>query len=100
VATASTTATSCPCAPTAIEAGEIVGTFEGTPAEVDGDHVLWIETDDGRWEGIRGTGTLRWLNHSRSPNVEFDGAELRARRRIDAGEELLIDYGEEWSEVP
>ena len=28
------------------------------------------------------------------------GVDLHALRRIEAGEELLLDYGEEWSEVP
>jgi len=43
---------------------------------------------------------LRFLNHSRGPNVEFAGADLHALRDIKAGEELLVDYGEEWAHVP
>ena len=47
-----------------------------------------------------GTGLLPYLNHSRSPNVEFDGPELHALRDIAAGEELCFDYGEEWADIP
>jgi SET domain-containing protein len=74
----------------AIAAGTHVGTYEGHPVDTDGTHVLWIE----------GTGVLRYLNHSRTPNVAFDGAELYAVRDIAAGEELVFDYGEDWADVP
>lgn len=84
----------------AIGAGELIGRYEGEPTEQDGTHVLWVESDDGGWEGIEGTGVLRFLNHSRTPNVEFDGPDLYARRDIAAGEELFFDYGEEWADVP
>jgi len=83
-----------------IEEGELVGRYVGGPSDDDGTYVLWVETDDGGWEGIEGTGVLRFLNHSRSPNVEFDGPDLYALRAIDADEELVFDYGEEWANVP
>jgi SET domain-containing protein len=88
-------------ATTAIAGGSLIGTYEGDPTDVDGTHVLWIEDDErGSWSGIDGTGVLRFLNHSRTPNVEFDGPELYAVRDIAPGEELLFDYGEEWSHIP
>lgn len=80
--------------------GELIGHYEGDPATGDGTYVLWVEDDDGGWEGIEGTGVLRFLNHSRSPNVEFDGPQLYALRDIAVDEELLFDYGEEWADVP
>ncbi|GJM38130.1 MAG: hypothetical protein DHS20C19_14970 [Acidimicrobiales bacterium] len=83
-----------------IAEGDLVGSYEGDPADADGTYVLWVETDDGGWDGIDGTGVLRFLNHSRTPNVEFDGPELYALRDIAAGEELLFDYGDEWANVP
>ena len=43
---------------------------------------------------------LRFLNHSRTPNVEFDGPDLYACRDIEPGEELVFDYGAEWADVP
>ena len=81
--------------------GDHLGTYDGRPAAGDGTHVLWIEdgSDHGGWRLIEGTGVLRWLNHSRSPNCEFDGPELYACRDIEAGEELTFDYGEDWADV-
>lgn len=81
--------------------GDLVGRYEGDPTEVDGTFVLWVENDEGgTWRGIDGTGQLRYLNHSRIPNVEFDGPDLYAIRDIAAGAELFFDYGDEWSHVP
>ncbi len=80
----------------AFSPGDHVGTYTGEPTFQDGIHVLWIETDDGGWRGIDGTGVLRWLNHSRNPNVEFDGPRLRAIAAISPGDELTFHYGEEW----
>ena len=85
----------------AISAGEHIGIYEGEPTDVDGTYVLWVETDDpDTWRGIDGTSVLRFLNHSRSPNVEFDGPDLYACRDIEPGEELVFDYGAEWADVP
>lgn len=85
-----------------IAAGALVGVYEGEPTDTDDTYVLWIEDDENTdtWRGIDGTGVLRFLNHSRTPNVEFDGPELYAMRDIAPGEELLFDYGAEWAEVP
>ena len=80
--------------------GTLIGTYDGTPTTADGTHVLWVEDDDGGWDGISGTGLLRFLNHSRTPNVEFDGPSLYAVREIGRGEELFFDYGEGWADVP
>ena len=82
-----------------IPAGTHIGTYTGTPSDEDGVHVLWVEGDDGAFHGIEGDGVLRWLNHSATPNVEFDGPELYALRAIAAGEELTFHYGEEWQHI-
>jgi SET domain-containing protein len=85
----------------AIGADDFIGVYEGEPTDVDGTYVLWVETDEpDTWDGIDGTGVLRFLNHSRTPNVEFDGPELYAVRDIAPGEELLFDYGADWAHVP
>jgi len=82
-----------------IEEGAFIGTYQGSPTAVDGTHVLWV--DDGKgFKGVDGTGVLRYLNHSRTPNTWFDGRDLYALRDIDEGEELLFDYGEHWADVP
>lgn len=82
-----------------IASGTLIGRYDGRPSRADGTHVLWVETDEG-WEGIDGTGVLRFLNHSRSPNAAFDGSDLYSLCRIEAGAEILIDYGEDWAHVP
>jgi uncharacterized protein len=84
-----------------IASGDFIGVYEGDATDIDGTWVLWIDdNEDGSWRGIDGTGVLRFLNHSRTPNVEFDGPELYAVRDITPGEELLFDYGDDWAHVP
>ncbi len=83
----------------AITEGAFIGRYRGSPTAVDGIHVLWIDEGDG-FKGVDGTGALRFLNHSRTPNVRFDGRDLYARRDIEQGEELFFDYGEHWADVP
>jgi hypothetical protein len=43
--------------------------------------------------GRIGRNRLRFLNHAKDPNAEFDGFDLYALRAIAVGEELTIDYG-------
>jgi len=76
-----------------------IARYQGRPTSADGAHVLWI--DEGRgFEGFDGSGVLRYLNHSRSPNTWFDGRDLYALRDISPDEELFFDYGEDWADVP
>ncbi len=82
-----------------IPKGTHIGTYQGRPTAVDGTHVLWIDDGDG-FTGVEGTGVLKFLNHSRTPNTWFDGRELYALRDISADEELFFDYGEHWTDVP
>jgi hypothetical protein len=76
--------------------GAYIGTFEGVPTRRDGEHVLWVLEDDGRSSAIRGRNELRFLNHAKRPNAEFEGANLFAVRNIQPGHEILIHYGEAW----
>ena len=85
--------------PPADHAGERIGEYTGSPSAEDGTYVLWVEGDDGEYRGIDGDNELRWLNHSSSPNVEFDGPELFALVDIEPGTELCFHYGEEWEHV-
>ncbi len=87
-------------ATTRIEKGAHIGTYRGLRTMADGTYVLWVEGDDGRYRGIDGESVLRFLNHSSTPNVEFDGPELYALTSIEVGQELLFHYGEEWEGVP
>ncbi len=63
-------------------------------------HVLWVESGDDdsgeEWIGYDGDNELRFLNHAARPNGEMDGLDLYAIRDIRAGEEITIDYGEEF----
>ena len=83
-----------------IDKGTFIGTYTGRPTAVDGIHVLWVEGDDGTFTGIDGDNMLSRLNHSSSPNVEFDGPQLFATHPIEVGDELVFHYGEEWEGVP
>lgn len=74
-----------------IPARAYIGRYLGPEAKRNGSHVLWIEGEHG-WIGRRGFNRLRYLNHAAVPNAEFDGFDLYARRRIQAGEEITIDY--------
>lgn len=81
----------------AIEADQVIGRMEGEPTRDNGDHVIWT-TDD---KAISVTNDLRYLNHSRDPNAEVDDETLDvvALRPIAPGDEITIDYGDEWDEL-
>ena len=79
--------------------GAYIGTFEGTPTARDGEHVLWVHGEDDLLRGVHGRNALRFLNHSRDPNAEFEGADLYALRNIQPGQEILIHYGDDWEGV-
>ena len=78
-----------------IENGAYLGRYHGPKVDENDMHVLWVENDDGKWEGIDGENILRYLNHCKKPNAEFDGRDLYAIRDIKPGEEITFDYGEE-----
>jgi len=79
--------------------GCAIGRFEGEPTQRDGEHVLWWLDEDGTEQGLQVSNALRFLNHSRRPNAEVEGLELRAIRNIQPGAEILIDYGPDWADV-
>ena len=78
--------------------GAYIGSYHGPSATRNGTYVLWVCDPDGpgEWLGISGRNLLRFLNHARPGNARFEGADLYARRRIPAGEEITFDYGDEW----
>ncbi len=81
-----------------IREDEYIGTFHGKVTKRDGPYVLWTLHDDGSMQGIRGTGVLRYLNHSKTPNAEFQGADLYALSNIQSGQEITLHYGDDWEE--
>ena len=76
-----------------IKKGEFIGTFEGPAAKRNGSHVLWIYYGE-EYVGRRGMNALRYVNHSESPNAEFDDFDLYAAKTIEIDTEITIDY--EW----
>lgn len=83
----------------AIRRGQRIGRFEGKPTQRDGTYVLWVLGDDDVYRGVRGTGPLRFINHSSTPNAEFCADELFALETIRSGEEITCHYGEAWEDV-
>ena len=82
-----------------IPAGTWIGHYDGPETQQNGMHVLWVEAeaDSGEeWIGYDGNNELRFLNHARPPNGEMDGLDLYAGRYIRTGEEITIDYGDEF----
>ena len=79
--------------------GQWIGRFEGTPTDEDGTYVLWVCDDRGGEVGIRGRNALRFLNHGKPPNAEFEDVDLYAIRNVQPGAELVIDYGAAWSDA-
>ena len=84
-----------------IPAGTWIGHYDGPQTLENGVHVLWVESEDvgneqDDWIGYDGNNELRFLNHATRPNGEMDGLDLYAVSDIGAGEEITIDYGEEF----
>ena len=87
-----------------IPMGTWIGHYDGPETQENGMHVLWMEVGEDtdredsaeNWIGYNGINELRFLNHTRPSNGEMDELDLYAARDIDAGEEITIDYGEEF----
>ena len=72
-----------------IGAGEIIGVLDVVPTTTDGEHVLWIDEDN----GFHVKCDLRFINHSAEPNaVYYDTLEVWALTDIAPGEEITHDY--------
>ena len=82
-----------------IQIGTWIGHYDGPETRDNGMHVLWVEADAdaaAEWLGYDGSNELRFLNHSKAANAEFDGRDLYARSLIREGTEITIDYGDEF----
>jgi len=78
---------------------EYIGQYTGYRTEEDSMYTLWVEHDVDGERGYFGTGRLRYVNHSCTPNAEFDGRNLFAIRKIEPGQEIVVNYGDEWSDI-
>jgi uncharacterized protein len=81
-----------------IEEGTYLGEYMGPAAKRNGSHVLWVYDESGV-VGRSGRNKLRYLNHSSNACAEFDGFDLYASRMIKRGEEITINYGEDWDDI-
>jgi SET domain-containing protein len=77
-----------------IRKGEYIGTYGGPEARRNGTYVLWVfdPDDEDHAIGRSGRNLLRYLNHARPGNTEFDGFDLYARKNIAVDEEITFDY--------
>jgi SET domain-containing protein len=72
-----------------------------TTAEADRSRSRYIFTVTSKWavDGTDRANIARYINHSCKPNVIAVGAKrlwIHATRRIKAGEELTLDYGQDY----
>lgn len=77
-------------------AGEHIGTYEGSEARRNGTYVLWVYEEGREPVGRSGRNLLRYLNHHKDGNAQFDGFSLYAKRDIVRGEEITFDYNSEY----
>lgn len=77
-------------------AGEHIGTYEGPEVKRDGTYVLWVYDEGREPVGRSGRNLLRYLNHRKDGNAEFDGFALYAKRDIVSGEEITFDYNSDF----
>ena len=89
-----------------IPAGEFILEYTGTPvptetADESESRYLFEVDDEITLDGDTATNTAKYINHDCHPNTEAEIDEesrimITAVRTIEAGEELTIDYGDEY----
>ena len=72
-----------------IKADTVLGRLVGMPTFDDGIYVLWI-TDD---LGLELVNDFKYINHGKKPNAAYTDEDVTILRDVEAGEELLHDYG-------
>lgn len=81
----------------AIKKGTVLGHLTGKIVSDNHSHVLWIQDEQGQWQGFEVQCDFKYINHSPHPNVAYyDDLTVVALKDIQAGEELLHDYGDEF----
>lgn len=80
-----------------IREGQLIGKIKGKKTCKDGPYVLWMNVDSNHSEGIEVLCSLKYINHSKNPNVAYyDDRTVVALRRISVNQELTHDYGIDW----
>ena len=72
-----------------IKADTVLGRLVGMPTFEDGIYVLWI-TDE---LGLELVNDFKFINHGKNPNAAYTDEDVTILRDVEAGEELLHDYG-------
>ncbi len=72
-----------------IKADTVLGRLHGMPTVDDGIYVLWI-TDE---LGLELTNDFKYINHNSQPNAAYSDLDVTLLRDVEAGEELVHDYG-------
>ena len=77
-----------------IKKGEYIGTYHKKKKKRDGTYVLWVydKDDEASAIGRSGRNLLRYLNHAKSGNAEFDGFDLYSTMEIEVDQEITFDY--------
>ena len=74
-----------------IGADEIIGVLDGVPTSTDGEHVLWVDDEN----GFHVQCDLHFINHCDEPYaVYYDTLEVWALTDIASGEEITHDYAD------
>ena len=80
-----------------IKSGQLIGRIKGRKTLKDGPYVLWVDAGNNYAEGIQVSCSLKYINHSKSPNVCYlDDRTVVALKNISVDQELTHDYGVEW----
>jgi len=75
-----------------IRKGATLGICKTATTRLPGEHTLWLDKGP-----VDVTCDLRFINHSKSPNVAYyDDLTVVSLRNIELGEELTHDYGKDW----
>ena len=77
-----------------IPEGEIIGTIDYKPVEIDGPYVLWVDDT----LGIQVDCDLKYINHNSKPNACYcEDLQVVALKNIKTDEEITHDYGDDWA---
>lgn len=80
-----------------IARGTVLGELSGEFVEGDHSHVLWVQNEQGDWNGFEVQCDFKYINHSAHPNVAYyDDLTVVALKDIQAGDELFHNYGDEF----
>lgn len=72
-----------------IKKNTVLGRLHGMPTTDDGIYVLWVSDE----LGLELTNDFKYINHSGKPNAAYTDVDVVILKDVEAGEELLHDYG-------